>query len=70
MSDNRITVYDMVLRQDMYYKGVVILSYTVRYPLFISYRHQITLDKLNQYYKTEAHVRQIKYNEALQNCNG
>ncbi|NLP16283.1 MAG: DUF3298 and DUF4163 domain-containing protein [Clostridiales bacterium] len=56
MSDNRITVYDMVLQQDMYYKGVVILSYTVRYPLFISYRHQITLDKLNQYYKTEAYM--------------
>lgn len=53
---NRVIVYDRVLQQDMYYKGIVILSYTVRYPYFISNRYQITLDKLNHYYRTRAYM--------------
>lgn len=53
---NRVIVYDKVLQQDMYYKGTVILSYTVRYPYFASNSYQITLDKINHYYKTEAYI--------------
>lgn len=56
MPENRVIVYDKVLQQDMYYKGVVILSYTVRYPYFTSDRYQIALDKLNHYYKTIAYM--------------
>ncbi|NLO08670.1 MAG: DUF3298 and DUF4163 domain-containing protein [Clostridiales bacterium] len=56
MPENRVIVYDMVLQQDMYYKGVVILSYTVRYPFFSSDSYQTTLDKINHYYKTEAYM--------------
>lgn len=56
MPGNRVIVYDKVLQQDMYYKGVLILSYTVRYPHFISNSHQTTLDKINHYYKTEAYI--------------
>lgn len=56
MHNNQVTVYDKVLQQDMYYKGIVILSYTVRYPYFTSNRYQITLDKLNSYYKTRAYM--------------
>ncbi|TAH74814.1 MAG: DUF3298/DUF4163 domain-containing protein [Anaerolineaceae bacterium] len=52
---NRVIIYDKVLQQDMYYKGVVILSYTVRYPYFSSDKYQIALDKLNHYYKTRAY---------------
>lgn len=53
---NRVLVYDKVLEQDMYYKGVVILSYTVRYPCFSSYCYQTTLDKINHYYRTESYM--------------
>ena len=56
MPRKRVIVYDKVLQQDMYYKGVVILSYTVRYPYFALDKYQITLDKLNHYYKTEAYM--------------
>lgn len=53
---NRVIVYDKILQQDMYYKGIVILTYTVRYPFFTSDRYQITLDKLNSYYQTRAYM--------------
>ncbi len=56
MPENRVIVHDKSLQQDMYYKGVVILSYTVRYPYFASDRYQITLDKLNHYYRTLAYM--------------
>ena len=56
MPGKRVIVYDKVLQQDMYYKGVVILSYTVRYPYFTSNCNQATLDKINHYYKTEAYI--------------
>lgn len=56
MPKSRVIVYDKVLKQDMYYKGTVILSYTVRYPYFSFDRYQNTLDKINYYYQTEAHT--------------
>ena len=56
MPENKVVVYDKVLQQDLYYKGTVILSYTVRYPHFTSKKYQVTLDKLNHYYKTEAYM--------------
>ena len=52
----RVIVYDKALQQDMYYKGVVILSYTVRYPYFVLDKYQDTLDKINHYYKTKAYM--------------
>lgn len=56
MPRNRVLVYDKVLQQDMYYKGVVILSYTVRYPYFSSGCYQIALEKINHYYRTESYM--------------
>lgn len=56
MPINRVTVYDQVLQDDMYYKGVLILSYTIRYPYFTFDRYQITFDKLNSYYRTRAYM--------------
>lgn len=56
MPGNRVIVYDKVLQQDMYYKGVLILSYTVRYPYFSSDSYQTTLDKINHYYQTESYM--------------
>lgn len=61
MPGNRLIVYDKSLQQDMYYKGVLILSYTVRYPCFVSNSYQIMLAKLNHYYKTKAY-RYVKVN--------
>lgn len=56
MSNSHLVIYDKVLQQDMYYKGTVILSYTVRYPYFTSIKYQRTLDKLNHYYKVRAYM--------------
>ena len=34
MPKGRVTVYDKVLKQDLNYKETVLLSYTVKYPVF------------------------------------
>lgn len=54
MPRHQVIVYDMVLQQDMFYKGSAILSYTVRYPYFSSDKYQNALDRINHYYRTWA----------------
>lgn len=53
---NKIKVDEYVLQQDMYYKGHVILSYAVHFPRFTAERYQLTLDKINDYYRTRAYM--------------
>ncbi|NLJ97329.1 MAG: DUF4163 domain-containing protein, partial [Clostridiales bacterium] len=54
MPENKINVYEKMLQEDMYYKGNVILSYTVKFPYFIAASYQDTLNKINAYYRTRA----------------
>lgn len=56
MSESQITVHRRALQQDMYYKGNIVLSYSVDYPYFTSDKYQKTLDKLNAYYEARAYM--------------
>ena len=49
-----LTVKENVLKKDMYYKDHLILTYTIKYPQFISDKFRLFLAKLNLYYKTQA----------------
>jgi hypothetical protein len=51
---NLVLVRDKLLQQDMYYKNTKILSYTIKYPKFISETYQTMLNKLNSLYRTKA----------------
>lgn len=50
----RILVNEKVLQQQMFYKNQVIMTYTIKYPYFISTAFQTILNKLNSFYKTKA----------------
>ena len=56
LSEDMIFVYEDVIQDDLYYKGQLILSYTVKFPRFISACYQVALDKINNYYKTKANM--------------
>lgn len=49
-----LTVKENVLKKDMYYKEHLILTYSIKYPQFISDKFRLFLAKLNLYYKTQA----------------
>ncbi len=53
-----LTVKENVLKKDMYYKDHLILTYTVKYPQFISDKFKLFLAKLNLYYRTQATLYQ------------
>ena len=50
----KINVKEKIIQKDMYYKNNIIMSYTIKYPHFISDKFQPLLNKLNNYYKTKA----------------
>lgn len=49
-----ILIKEKELHQVMYYKNEPILSYTIKYPQFISFKFQTVLNKINAFYKTKA----------------
>lgn len=50
----RVIVREKALKQDMYYKNTIIMSYTIKYPQFISETYQTLTNKLNSLYRTKA----------------
>lgn len=56
MPESQIIVNEKVIQEDMYYKGQVILTYTVKYPYFTSDTYYLALDKINSYYRTKAYM--------------
>mgnify|MGYP000904169306 CR=1 FL=1 len=56
LPENKINVYEKMLQEDMYYKGHLILSYTVKFPYFTGKSHHLTLNKINAYYRTRANM--------------
>lgn len=50
----KLTVKENVIKKDMYYKGHLILTYTIKYPQFISDKFKLFLTKLNIFYKADA----------------
>ncbi len=61
MQEDRIIVKEQVLQRDMYYKEQLVLSYTVKYPQFISDMFRGFLKELNLYYKMNA-LRYVHFN--------
>ena len=51
---NQIIVREKALQQDMYYKNINIMRYTIKYPKFISDTYQTLANKLNSLYRTKA----------------
>ena len=51
---NIIDVKENIIQKDMYYKEQLVMSYTIKYPEFISADCQKSLDKINSFYKTKA----------------
>ncbi len=58
MISYNLTVKENVLKKDMYYKDHLILTYTIKYPRFVSDKFRIFLTKLNIHYKAEAALYQ------------
>lgn len=54
LEGNHVIVREKIILQDMYYKNHKVLSYTIKYPKFISDRFEPFTSKLNLYYKTRA----------------
>ncbi len=54
MEGYQMIVREKVIQQDMYYKGHLILSYTIKYPKFVSSEFQTLSYKLNTLYRTKA----------------
>lgn len=54
LEEYQVIVRERVLQQDMYYKNYIVMSYTVKYPQFISDTYQIIAIKLNSLYRTKA----------------
>ena len=49
-----IVVREKEIQQDMYYKNTLILSYTIKYPKFVSSTFHALAHKLNTLYRTKA----------------
>lgn len=49
-----VIVKDKVLKQDMYYKNQIVMTYTIKYPQFVSAYFGTFMDKLNAFYRTKA----------------
>lgn len=54
MEEYLVVVREKVISQDMYYKNHLILSYTIKYPKFVSGSFHTMADKLNLLYRTKA----------------
>ncbi len=54
MLSYKIIVKENIIQKDMYYKEQLVMSYTIKYPEFISSKFQIFLKELNLYYKSKA----------------
>jgi len=53
-------VKEQELQQDLYYKGHMIMTYTIKYPEFYSNTFQTLADKLNSFYRTRASMYEKK----------
>ncbi|NLP35706.1 MAG: DUF3298 and DUF4163 domain-containing protein [Clostridiales bacterium] len=53
-------VKEQVAQQDLYYKGHKVMSYTIKYPQFLSDTFQTLADKLNSLYRTKAYMYEKK----------
>ena len=51
---NIIYVKENIIQKDMYYKEQIVMSYTIKYPQFLSDKCQKYLKRINLYYKTKA----------------
>ncbi len=58
MVSYNLTVKENVLKKEMYYKDHLILSYTIKYPQFVSDKFRLFLTKLNIHYKADAALYQ------------
>ncbi len=54
MVSYNLTVKEHVLKKELKYKDHVILTYTIKYPQFVSDKFRPFLNKLNRYYEAEA----------------
>ena len=54
MASYTLTVNEHAIKKDMYYKGHLILTYTIKYPQFVSDKFKLFITKLNLFYKAEA----------------
>lgn len=58
MISYNLTVKENVLKKEMYYKDHLIMTYTIKYPQFVSDKFRLFLTKLNLYYKADASLYQ------------
>lgn len=61
----KVDVEEIIIKKDLYYNNIVLLSYTIKYPKFTSNRFQRTLNRINQYYKAKAYSYQLYYEHKL-----
>ena len=54
MQNYEIIVEENVLKNTLYYRDTAVLTYTIRYPRFVSNVFQTFLEKLNIYYRVRA----------------
>ncbi|MGB8455246.1 MAG: DUF3298 and DUF4163 domain-containing protein [Anaerocolumna sp.] len=54
MASYNLTVKENVLMKAMYYKDHLILTYTIKYPQFVSDKFKLFIAKLNMHYKADA----------------
>lgn len=54
MDNAQMLVKEKVIQQDLYYKGHLILKYTIKYPKFFSREFHVLARKLNTLYRTKA----------------
>lgn len=52
--DYQVQIKDRIIKNDLYYKKTLLLSYSIQYPQFSSDRFRMTLNRMNQYYEMKA----------------
>ena len=62
MMQSMISVNNVVLKDELKYKGTTLLTYQIEYPVFKSVNYQLSLAVINKYYKAKA-MKYKKYCE-------
>jgi len=61
----QVQAEEIIIKKDLYHNKILLLSYTIQYPQFSSERFQMTLSRINRYYKAKATAQQLYFEHKL-----
>lgn len=66
-----VEIKNNVLKEQLYHKGTMVLSYSIQYPSFFYPKYQMSLNRINQFYNAKAvayrrYVKGVLYKTAVE----